>query len=66
MSEVVKVQFRRGVASEWSDSNPTLHLAEISLDLTNSKIRIGDGLHAWADLPNLLTREVSHPFFLVG
>jgi hypothetical protein len=45
-----RIQLRRDTATNWSNTNPTLAQGEIGLDLTNRKIKIGDGATAWNTL----------------
>lgn len=44
-------QYRRGSTSEWESVNPILREGEPGLDLTVKKIKIGDGITPWKDLP---------------
>lgn len=45
-----RIQLRRDTAVNWSESNPTLASGEIGIDLTNKKIKIGDGITLWNNL----------------
>ena len=45
-----KIQLRRDTAAAWSASNPTLAQGEVGIDLTNNKIKIGDGTTVWNSL----------------
>ena len=47
----VQIQFRRGLASEWTASNPILAQAEMGLETDTQQFKIGDGILHWADLP---------------
>lgn len=42
-----RIQLRRDTAANWSSTNPTLAQGEIGIDLTNNKIKIGNGTQAW-------------------
>ena len=46
----VKIQFRRGTASQWTSANPTLAVGELGLETDTSKYKIGDGTTAWSSL----------------
>ena len=46
----VKIQLRRGTASEWTAANPTLLSGEQGLETDTSKTKIGDGVTAWNSL----------------
>lgn len=39
----VKIQVRRGTATEWSNANPTLSVGELGYDTTNDILKVGDG-----------------------
>jgi len=51
-----RIQLRRDTATNWSTSNPVLLEGElgIELDSTRNRIKIGDGVTAWNDLPYFL------------
>ncbi|CAB5221489.1 hypothetical protein UFOVP245_168 [uncultured Caudovirales phage] len=46
-----KIQLRRDTAANWETSNPVLSQGEQGLALDHSRIKIGDGVTAWKDLP---------------
>lgn len=47
-----KIQLRRGTASSWTSTNPTLAAGEIGFETDTGKFKIGkDGLTAWNSLP---------------
>jgi hypothetical protein len=46
----VKVQFRRGTASEWSAANPILSQGEAGYEFDTGKFKIGNGALAWNSL----------------
>jgi major tropism determinant Mtd-like protein/tail-like repeat protein len=56
-------QFRRGLVSDWTAENPILHAGEPGLETDTGKLKLGDGVHAWADLgyypPNTLVSGVA-------
>lgn len=43
----IKIQLRRGTASEWSTANPTLSEGELGLELDTGKFKVGNGTSAW-------------------
>ena len=45
-----RIQLRRDTAAAWIAANPVLAQGEIGIDLTNSKIKIGNGTTAWNSL----------------
>jgi hypothetical protein len=56
----VRIQFRRGISSEWTTANPILAEGEIGLESDNRKFKIGDGATAWASLPYIDTLPVDY------
>lgn len=54
-----KIQLRRDTASNWNRINPILADGEPGLDITNNKIKMGDGTTEWADLLYLTVDEQS-------
>jgi hypothetical protein len=45
-----RIKIRRGTAEEWAASNSTLHQGELGLDLTNKRIKVGDGFTSWNEI----------------
>ena len=45
-----RIQNRRGTAAQWVENNPILAPGEIGLDLTNNRLKIGNGSDAWSQL----------------
>jgi hypothetical protein len=43
----VKVQFRRGTASQWTSANPTLSQGEAGYEYDTGKFKIGTGTETW-------------------
>jgi len=46
----VKIQFRRGTALEWSQSNPILSQGEAGYEHDTGKFKVGNGLTPWNSL----------------
>lgn len=46
----VKIQYRRGTASEWTSANPTLATGEPGFETDTGKFKVGDGATAWTAL----------------
>lgn len=42
---------RSGTTDEWEAENPVLKLSEVVVDISKGSIKIGDGEHAFIDLP---------------
>lgn len=49
----VKIQLRRDTSTNWSLQNTILSAGEPALDLTNNRLKIGDGTTNWTSLPYL-------------
>ena len=47
----VNILLRRGTAAEWTASNPILLEGEVGVETDSKKLKVGDGLTAWASLP---------------
>ena len=45
-----KIQVRRGTASQWTTSDPTLSEGEVGFETDTNKFKIGDGSTAWTAL----------------
>lgn len=45
-----KIQVRRGTASEWTTSDPTLSSGEIGFETDTGKFKIGNGSDEWTSL----------------
>jgi|688.fasta_scaffold01696_9 hypothetical protein len=46
----VRIQVRRGTASEWTSANPTLAAGELGVETDTRKIKVGSGSTAWTSL----------------
>jgi hypothetical protein len=46
----IRIQTRRGTASQWNISNPTLNPGEIGFETDTGKFKIGDGSTGWSSL----------------
>jgi hypothetical protein len=46
----IQIQFRRGLASEWTSANPTLAVGEMGIETDTDQFKIGDGTTAWTSL----------------
>lgn len=47
----VRIQFRRGTKTEWEGINPILAQGELGYESTDKKIKFGDGVTDWNNLP---------------
>lgn len=46
-----KIQFRRGTAAQWTAANPVMADGEIGLESDTDKMKLGNGVQAWASRP---------------
>lgn len=46
-----RIKLRRGTTAEWASANPVLAEGEPGLDLTLGKVKYGDGVTEWSELP---------------
>jgi hypothetical protein len=51
MPVVTQIQVRRGTASQWTSTNPTLAAGEFGFETDTNKLKCGTGVTAWASLP---------------
>lgn len=47
-----RIKLRRDTAANWTSNNPILAAGEPGLETDTGKIKYGDGVTAWADLPH--------------
>jgi hypothetical protein len=58
MAVQTQFQFRRGTASQWTSTNPTLAAGELGYETDTGKAKIGNGSTAWTSLAYAITGEV--------
>jgi hypothetical protein len=46
----VRMQFRRGTATQWTSANPVLAQGELGLETDTAQIKVGDGTTDWSGL----------------
>lgn len=46
----IKIQLRRGTASEWTSANPVLMEGEMGVETDTLKVKLGDGSSTWTSL----------------
>jgi hypothetical protein len=51
MAVVTQIQVRRGTASQWTSTNPTLAAGEFGFETDTNKLKCGTGTTAWTSLP---------------
>lgn len=50
-------KLRRGPAAEWLADNPVLSAGEPGVELDTGKVKVGDGVQAWNDLPYFINED---------
>ncbi len=50
MGTLIKIQLRRGTATEWNTANPVLENSEPGFETDTGRIKYGDGTTAWNSL----------------
>lgn len=50
-------KFKRGTAARWAEVNPVLMLGEPGFVVDENRLKIGDGVTHWNDLPYIIGRE---------
>lgn len=46
----IQIQLRRGLAADWTSSNPTLAEGEVGVEKDTLKLKVGNGTTAWTSL----------------
>jgi hypothetical protein len=46
-----RFQVRRDTATNWTDNNPRLADGEMGYETNTGRMKIGDGMNLWRDLP---------------
>jgi hypothetical protein len=52
-------KIRRGFSADWAASNPVLASGEPGVETDTHRVKIGDGLHPWNDLPYYITEQAT-------
>jgi hypothetical protein len=45
-----QIKLRRGTAAQWTAANPVLAIGEVGVEYDTEKVKVGNGVDAWADL----------------
>lgn len=56
MAKIIKTTFKlkRGTAAKWLENNPILAEGEPGFELDTNKLKIGDGITSWRNLPYIV------------
>ena len=60
MANTIHFQLRGDIAANWEGKNPVLLRNEPGFDTTNNRLKMGDGVTAWNDLPFLAPEVVNN------
>ena len=59
------ILIRRDTTENWNENNPVLNLAELGLDVDKLRLKAGDGVSSWNDLPYLNFLDQSQLYSLI-
>lgn len=59
MATSIRFQLRGDTAENWANKNPKLLKNEPGYDMTNNRLKLGNGIDSWNDLPYLKTDSSS-------
>lgn len=64
MSTVINTTFqlKRGTSEAWTRNNPKLYPGEPGFELDTGKLKIGDGIKFWRDLPYITNDVLSQVY----
>ena len=65
------IQFKRGTSERWKEINPILESGEPGFEYTTNKLKIGDGVTPWNELPylnedNIVNANTHYDFPSIG
>lgn len=60
MANYVKIRIRRDTTENWRNGNPILALGELGADMTLQRIKVGDGVSVWNNLPYVNSELFRH------
>ena len=61
MATSIRFQLRGDTAENWASKNPKLLKNEPGYDMTNNRLKLGNGVDTWNDLPYLKTDGSNKP-----
>ena len=50
----IQFELRRGTTAQWVSANTLLAVGEFGLELDTMRLKLGDGVHHWLDLPSTI------------
>ena len=51
----IQIQLRRGTSNQWNSANPILAEGEMGFETDTQKIKVGNGVATWTNLPYALS-----------
>ena len=54
-----KIVSRNDISSNWTRANPILLLGEMSIETDTNKLKVGNWINNWNDLPYRLTKQLT-------
>ena len=54
------IQLRGGTEAEWFDANPVLAAREVGVTADTHRLKVGDGVTEWNDLPYVDSALLAH------
>lgn len=58
----IRMQQRRGTASEWASANPVLVMAEIGFESDSGQFKVGNGVDQWLNLPYFESADAAQDY----
>ena len=55
-----KFYFKRGKAASWAEKNVLLSPGEPGFEIDTGRLKVGDGIRTWNDLPYLTENEIKN------
>lgn len=55
----MKIQLRNDTTSNWESYNPILSAGEVGVDITNGKLKVGNGISTWLELDYIGSVDLS-------
>jgi hypothetical protein len=68
---MASIQFKRGTAARWDELNLVLEAGQPGFVMDENRLKIGDGVTAWRDLPylgesNVINEQTHYDFPSIG
>ncbi len=60
------IKLRRDTAANWLSEDPVLAAGEPGFEIDTNKMKLGNGVSTWSELPYFGGSESIHPFVMLG